>query len=125
MALGSIRDIFRDYTLFIDGVLYSGDVESVELPKLKWKIEEYRGGGMDVPVAVKLGHEKLELNFTLTCHDANLLGIYGLGQGNNKIFKFFGSLISYDGTEKGVQLEVHGFPHELDQGTVKPGEKTK
>jgi P2 family phage contractile tail tube protein len=110
--------------LFIDGFLYSGDVEQVDIPKLRWHIEEYRGGGMDVPVNVKLGHEKLEMSFDITCHDATVLGLYGLAQGQNKIFKFFGHLISYDGTEKGVQIELHGFICELDQGAVKPNSKT-
>ena len=122
--MAPIRDIVRDFTLFIDGNLFSGDVASVDIPKLKWKVEEYRGGGMDLPVEVKLGHERLELTFELTAHDATLLGFYGLAQGNNKIFKFFGHLISYGGVEKGVEIETHGFICEIDPGTVKPGDKT-
>jgi P2 family phage contractile tail tube protein len=120
----SIKDIFRDYTLFIDGNLFSGDVSSVMLPKLNWKVEEYRGGAMDIPVEVKLGHEKIELEFDLTAHSALLTGFYGLAQGNQKIFKFFGVLVDYQGNETGVQLETHGFIRTIDRGQVQPGAKT-
>jgi uncharacterized protein len=121
----SIKDIFRDYTLFIDGNLFTGDVSQVTLPKMQWKVEEYRGGAMDIPVEVKLGHEKLELDFDLTAHSALITGFYGLAQGNQKIFKFYGVLIDYAGNEKGVQVEVHGFIRSIDRGTVQPGAKTQ
>jgi len=120
----SVQDIIRDFTLFIDGYLFSGDVAGVTLPKLNWKVEEYRGGGMDVPVEVKLGHEKLEMEFDLTAHSARVLSTYGLRQGQNKIFKLFAVLVNYNGEEKGVQIELHGFIRSIDQGSVTPGGKT-
>ena len=120
----AIKSIFRDFTLFVDGQLFTGDVSDVEIPKLRWKVDEYRGGGMDIPVEIKLGHEKIELGFTLTSHSDYIYQRYGLAQGNNKIFKFFGDMVDYDGTETGVQIEVHGFMRELDPGSIKPGDKT-
>jgi P2 family phage contractile tail tube protein len=120
----ALKDIIRNYTFFIDGVLFTGDVYEVEIPKLRWKVEEYRGGGMDLPVEVKLGHEKLEIGFSISAHSDFVLARYGLVQGEQRIFKFFGELISYDGVQKGVQIEAHGFIRELDQGSVRPGEKT-
>jgi P2 family phage contractile tail tube protein len=121
----SVNDILRDYTLFIDGYLFSGDVSSVSMPKLNWKVEEYRGGGMDVPIEVKLGHEKIELEFELTAHSSRVYGIYGLAPGNNKLFKIYAQLVSYDGTEKGVQIEVDGFIKTLDPGQNTPGSKSQ
>jgi P2 family phage contractile tail tube protein len=121
--MSNLKEIFRDFTLFIDGQLFSGDVEEIELPKLKWKVEEYRGGGMDLPVDVTLGHEKLTMSFTLTCHSPYVLSRYGLAPNEKKIFKVFGHLVNYDGSEKGMQLETHGIICEFDPGTIKPGSK--
>lgn len=41
--------------LFIDGVSYLGVVQSVTLPKLTRKLENYRGGGMNGSAPVDLG----------------------------------------------------------------------
>jgi P2 family phage contractile tail tube protein len=46
-------------------------VEELTLPKLTLKTEEFRNGGMDAPIEVEMGMEKLESEFTLTRFDKN------------------------------------------------------
>lgn len=41
--------------MFNDGLSYMGVVESVTLPKLTRKLENYRGGGMNGAAAIDLG----------------------------------------------------------------------
>lgn len=41
--------------LFIDGVSYLGVVQSVTLPKLTRKLENYRGGGMNGSATIDFG----------------------------------------------------------------------
>ena len=50
--------------MFVDGQSLQGDVPSLSLPKVTVKTEEYRGGGMDAPVGMDMGLEKLEASFT-------------------------------------------------------------
>lgn len=122
--MASIRDIIRDYTLFVDGNLFDGDVYQVTLPKLKKKTEEYRGGAMDFPVDVVLGYEKLTFEFNLSCHSDIILATYGLLQGEQKVFTIYGQLIQYgNSTPKGLKLDFHGMITEYDQGDIEPGKK--
>lgn len=120
----TISQIVRNFTLFVDGNLFSGDVETVKLPDLKKKMEEYRGGGMDIPVEIQLGMEKITFEFDVTCHSDILYETFAGAQGNHKLFKFYGSLMDVKGTETGVTIEVQGPVISLDAGDAKPGAKT-
>ena len=76
-----LDDILKNMALYVDGRGYAGNVETLTLPKLTMKTEEFRNGGMDAPIEVELGMEKLEAEFTLTRFDRNALGLFGLAQG--------------------------------------------
>ena len=60
-----IPKILKNFNLFIDGRGYVGKCEEVNPPKLSIKSEEYKAGGMDAPIAIDMGMEKLEASFTL------------------------------------------------------------
>ena len=57
--------ILKNFNLFVDGRGYAGRAEEVTPPKLTIKTEEIRNGGMDAPISVDLGMEKLECQFIL------------------------------------------------------------
>src|SRR6478735_10312190 len=42
---------------------FSGICEEVTMPKIKYKTEEWRAAGMDAPVEIPVGLEKLEATF--------------------------------------------------------------
>jgi len=119
-----LNDILKNINLFVDGVGYAGNVEELTPPKLTMKMEEFRNGGMDAPVEVEMGMEKLEASFSLTKYDAGVLKLMGLAPGNTKPLTFRGSLMSEDGTKKAVSIQLQGTLKEVDQGTWKPGDKT-
>ena len=52
--------VLKNMNLFVDGRGYAGRVDEIELPKLTLKTEEHRAGGMDVPVLIDLGMDKME-----------------------------------------------------------------
>ena len=58
--------LLKNMNLFVDGRGYAGRVDEVENPKLSLKTEEHRAGGMDLPVEVELGMEKLEASLTFS-----------------------------------------------------------
>ena len=118
-----IVDVLRNMNLFVDGRGYAGRVEEVSLPKLTLVTEEYRGGGMDAPVEIDMGLEKLECDFTTSAIDADLLKAWGVSHGALLPAAFRGALVSEDGTVRGVEARVRGYVREIDWGTWKSGEK--
>ena len=55
--------------MFNDGLSYMGVVESVTLPKLTRKLENYRGGGMNGAAAIDLGldDDALTVEWSVAC----------------------------------------------------------
>ncbi len=70
--------VLKNFNLFIDGRGYAGRIEEVALPKLVHRTEEYRLGGLDTPVQVDMGMEKLECDLTLSEYDADVIKLFGI-----------------------------------------------
>ena len=52
--------VLKAFAAFVDGTNYMGEVPEVTLPTLSRKMEEYRAGGMQGPVDLDFGQEKME-----------------------------------------------------------------
>ena len=120
-----ILNILKNVNLFVDGQGYAGQVEEVNLPKLTIKTEEHRDGGMDAPIEIDMGMQKLECSFTTSRIDAGLLRRFGLGPNNLVPLTFRAALESEDGTVVPVVATIRGNVKEIDYGAWKPGEKAK
>jgi P2 family phage contractile tail tube protein len=118
-----LDDILKNMALFVDGRGFAGNVEELTLPKLTLKTEEFRNGGMDAPIEVEMGMEKLESEFTLTRFDKNVLKLFGLAPGQLTPLTIRGAVISDDGTQTTVVVNLQGIVREMDPGNWKPGEK--
>jgi hypothetical protein len=119
-----LDNILKNMNLFVDGRGLAGNIEEITLPKLTSKTEEFRNGGMDAPIEVEMGMEKLESDFTLTKFSKEVLSLWGLATGNIKPLTIRGSLSSEDGTETGVIINLRGMIKEVDMGSWKPGDKS-
>lgn len=117
------RDVLKNINAFVDGRGYAGQVEEFNAPKLTLKTEEYRGGGMDVPVDITMGMEKLTADFSLIAYDKDVLALFGVSEGATVPFVFRGALESFDGTITKVVHTMRGKITELDPGTSKAGDK--
>ena len=109
--------------LFIDGRGYAGNVEELTLPKLTLKTEEFRGGGMDAPIEIDMGMEKLECDFTLTRFDKQVLKLFGVVPGKLIPLTVRGALVSVSGEQVSVIVTMQGIIREMELGSWKPGEK--
>ena len=109
--------------LFVDGRGYAGNVEEIVLPKLTMKTEEFRNGGMDAPIEIELGMEKLESEFTLTRFDPDILKLFGLSTGQVVPMTLRGAVQSDTGESTAVVVNLQGMVREVDPGTWKPGDK--
>jgi len=118
----------KNMNLFNDGVSYVGQSKSVTLPKLGRKFEQFRGGGMDGPVKVDLGHsdDGIQLEWTLGGWDLTALRQYGAVSANGVMLRWAGSVQRDDtGEVTAVEVVVRGRHEEIDMGDAEGGEDTE
>jgi P2 family phage contractile tail tube protein len=116
--------ILKNFAVFVDGRGYAGKVEEITLPKLTIKTEEYRAGGMDIPIAIDMGMEKLETDITFSDYDSEIFKLFGIISGNLVALTLRGALQEPDKTDAiPVVLHLRGTIRELDFGTWKAAEK--
>jgi Bacteriophage tail tube protein len=128
----TIPAILRNFNLFIDGIGYAGVVDEITLPKLAIKTEEYRGGGMDAPVDIDVGMEKLDCEFTLSEYNAYVMTYFGFDDHSDAPLRlrFKGALAKPDLSAASakplvvpVDILIHGNLREMEMGTWKAGDK--
>jgi P2 family phage contractile tail tube protein len=118
----------KNMNLFNDGVSYVGQSKSVTLPKLARKMEQFRGGGMDGPVKVDLGHsdDGIQLEWTLGGLDLTALRQYGEVSASGLLLRWTGSYQrDDDGTVSAAEVVVRGRHEEIDMGDSESGEDTE
>lgn len=118
----------KHLNLFNDGNSYVGIVASFTLPKLGRKLEAWRGGGMDGPVKVDLGHsdDGIQAEWTLGGLDLIVLKQFGAVRADGVMLRFAGSFQRDDTAEvSAVEVVVRGRHEEMDFGESKPGEDTE
>lgn len=94
--------------LFIDGVSYLGVVQSVTLPKLTRKLENYRGGGMNGSTPVDLGLDDDALSAEISLGgfpDDAIWSLYAATGAASVPLRFAGSY-QRDDTGETVPVEV-------------------
>ncbi|MDT8921737.1 MULTISPECIES: phage major tail tube protein [Pseudomonas] len=123
--MAMIPETLANTNLFVDGVSFQGDVPSLTLPKLTLKTEEHRPGGMDMPVELDTGMEKMESNFTTTGVRRESLAFYGLADGTAFNGTFRGAFKGLKGAIKPVVVTLRGSLKEVDMGDWKPGDKAE
>ncbi len=117
-----IPKILKNFNLFVDGRGYVGRAEEVNPPKLTIKTEELRAGGMDAPISIDMGMEKLEASFTLVEYDSEILKQFGVVSGNSVQLTLRGALVD-DDTTTAIVIKLQGMFTEIDMGKFSAGEK--
>lgn len=118
----------KNMNLFNDGVSYVGQCKNVTLPKLGRKLEAWRGGGMDGPVKVDLGHsdDGIQMEWTLGGWDLTALRQYGAVSASGVLLRWAGSVQRDDtGEVSAVEVVVRGRHEEIDLGESESGEDTE
>lgn len=116
------RDILKNINLFVDGRGFAGQIQDVTPPVMTLQTEEFRAGGMDAPLDVTMGMEKMEASFNLRAYDRDVLSLFGVVEGSNVPLTIRAALESYDGTVKPVVMSMRGKITSMDPGTWTPGE---
>ncbi len=117
-----IPKTLKNFNLYIDGRGYAGRVEEINLPKLTIKTEEYRAGGMDTPIDIDMGMQKLECSITLSEYDDEVLKLFGVHD-NKPTVNFRGAMEDESGKVTPVLITLNGKWRELDFGNWRSGDK--
>jgi uncharacterized protein len=120
----SLPRVLKNMNLFVDGRGYAGRIDEIQLPKLTLKTEEHRAGGMDVPVQVDLGMEKLEAQLTISDYDPEIFKLFGLLDQQDTQITIRGAIQAQGGEAQPVVVNLRGGWKELDTGTWKMGDKS-
>lgn len=111
------------FNLLIEGLAYFGKVEEMTLPKIVLDTEDYRGGGMDTPLVIDKGLQKLEAEFTLAEYEAPVMKRFGMRLGGPISLIARGALTK-DATAFSMSATMRGVITQLDLGTWKAGDNT-
>lgn len=116
----------KNFNVFYNGDNYIGRCAEVELPKLTRKLEEFRGGGMNGPVEVDLGNEKMEINHTWGGFEAETYRQFGVPTVDSVLMRFTGAYQRDDTAEvDAIDIVVRGRHTEIDPGSAKAGDDTE
>lgn len=111
----------KDFNMFSDGNNWQGLIAELNIPKLARKMEEYFGAGMDTPIDIDVGGEKIEFEWTSAGLIEEIFDGFGTSILDNNQLRFAGAYIR-DDTDETVSVEVivRGRHKEIDPGTAKP-----
>ncbi|WP_459205924.1 phage major tail tube protein [Pseudomonas sp. MLB6B] len=123
--MAMIPETLANFNLFADGISFQGDVPSLTLPKLTLKTEEHRVGGMDMPIEMDQGMEKMEAGFVTTGVRRESLKFFGLADGKAFNGTFRGSFKGQGGKTTPVIVTLRGSLKEIDMGDWKAGDKAE
>ena len=123
--MAMIPETLANLNLFVDGISFQGDVPSLTLPKLTLKMEEHRPGGMDMPVEMDQGMEKMEAGFTTTGVRRESLKFFGLADGTAFNGVFRGAFKGRKGQIIPVIVTLRGSLTEVAMGDWKAGDKAE
>lgn len=116
----------KNFVLFVDGNSYAGEVPEVTLPKLTRKTDEFRAGGMNAPVDLDYGMEKIEFEWKSAGWSVGALSTFGSQRHDAALLRFVGGVQSDDSEEvTAVEVTVRGRHTEIDHGNPKAGEATE
>lgn len=119
------NEVLRNMNLIVDGSSYAGTINEVVPPKLVVKTEEARFGGMDAPIDMDMGMEKLMMEYNIASYDAQIYKGFGLKVGANIQHTLKGATEDRDGVVNTDVIHAHGKVVEVDEGTWKAGQQVQ
>ena len=116
----------KNFATFVDGINFMGEMPEVTLPTLTRKMEEYRGGGMNGPIDLDMGQEKMEAELKGAGWIKGLMSKWGAGKHDALMLRFAGAIQSDDtDAVQAVEVVMRGRLAEVDPGSAKAGEMTE
>lgn len=117
----------KGMNLFANGDNWQGTVQSITLPTLTRKIEEWRGGGMDGAVGIDLGQDGLlTTQWTVGGLVESIFNNFGTSRIDADLLRMTGSYERDDVDEvDAVEVVMRGRHTEIEMGDAQSGENTE
>lgn len=115
--------MLKAFSVYVDGRGYVGRIATCKLPELKVKAESYRGGGMDAPVDMDMGMEKLDVTLDFAEYDPELIKLFGLYNADVAL-TLRGALQRQGEVAVGVEIRLQGGCSQITREDWKAGEKS-
>lgn len=118
----------KNMNLFNDAESLMGQAAECTLPKIGRNFENFRGGGMNGPVAIDQGMSEDSIDFEWKIGGLNLTSVrqYGITSASGVLLRFAGAYQQDDtGEITAVEVVIRGRHEEIDFGTQKPGDDTE
>jgi len=114
----------KAFNYFNDGDSWLGIVDEIELPKIRKKIEDHQGAGMQAPAPMSMGFEAMEMTATMAGIVAAAVQ-QGTVCGVASVIGRFSGAYQRDDTCAVAPMDIYirGTCSEVDLGTAKQGEK--
>ena len=118
----AIRNVLKNFNLFVDGRGFAGELGDYTPCSPSIAAEEWRAGGMNAPVDIDMGQEKMTSSWVLKNYAATVLSLWGVAPGKLIQVTARGALESEDGTVTRVIHNMRGKILQGDRGTWSPGQ---
>lgn len=122
----SLPKKLKNMNLHYQGGSFLGLVSSCTIPTLARTMEDYRGGGMDGSVAIDMGQEPIDFEWSCGGFMEDVLNDYGVVGVAGVMVRFNGA---YQNDQSGgvtaVEMVVNGRHEEIETGEAKPGKDTE
>jgi len=115
------RETRKNFNLFVDGVGKAGVVEEFVTPDIASKTEEFRAGGLNAPIEIELGMEKMEASMMLHEHTKENAASMGLLDGQNIGFTLRGVIDTGEAKKPNI-ITMRGRVKKKHSSTWKAGE---
>ncbi|EYT17754.1 phage major tail tube protein [Acinetobacter sp. 1000160] len=116
----------KNFNVFVDTHSWAGVAESITIPKITKKTEDYRGAGMIGDVALAMGYEKLEGSVKYAGFDVKQYRQLGVCGTSDLPVRYVGVYERQDNcSTQAVEIYMRGQAIELDPGESKNGERTE
>lgn len=119
----SLARVLKDMMIFNDAQDYMGQCNSVTIPKLVRKLEDYRAAGMHRAVKLDMGGEALEIEHSYGGPIRQIFSQYAIETIGGVGLRWVGA---YQDEESGgydhYEIVVRGRHEEIDMGEAKTGE---
>lgn len=113
----------KNLMLFNEGRAYLGEVQSVTLPVLTIKTEDWRGGGMGGVAQMDMGLEALTMSFTCGGPMRDVLRQFGVTRLDGVYLRFAGAYQQDDTSGiDSIEVIARGRHTEIDMGDAEVGE---
>ena len=116
----------KNYTCWVDGDSYLGEIAEVNLGKIAEKVIAISAGGLLGEIDSPVGLEKFEVELKSAGLCDRLLAKFGAAGVGSTLLRFAGAYQEdIEGSVKAAELIVRGRIPEIDPGSAKMGDKTE